>query len=99
MFSTDWKLIYNHFFRPSGMLVSLTYGTDIHIKGYITLVLMHSGIVNGHQLLCNAHNVLEPHKGTAAFFLFYSLSFFSTFSFYVFVTLDRPFLGCLYWLC
>ena len=71
MFSTDWKLIYNHFFRPSGMLVSLTYGTDIHIKGYITLVLMHSGIVNGHQLLCDAHTVREPHRGTAVFFLFF----------------------------
>ena len=70
-----------------------------HIKGNISLVLMHSGIVNGYQLLCDAHTVLEPHRGTAAFFLFYSLSSFSTFSFYVFVTLDSPFLGCLYSLC
>jgi len=69
------------------MLVSSSYGTDIHIKGYITLVLMHSGIVNGHQLLCDAHTVLEPHRGTAALFLFYSPSSFSTFSFYVFVNL------------
>ena len=29
-----------------------------HIKGNITLVLMHSGIVNGYQLLCDAHTVL-----------------------------------------
>ena len=29
---------------------------------------MHSGIVNGYQLLCDAHTVLEPHRGTAAFF-------------------------------
>ena len=49
---------------------------------------MHSGIVNGHQLLCDAHTVLEPHRGTAAFFFFYSLSPFSTFSFYVFVTIE-----------
>ena len=75
------------------MLVSLTYGTNIsHIKGNSTVVLMHSGIVNGHQLLCDAHTVLEPHRGTAALFLFYSLSFFSTFSFYVFVTLTVLFL-------
>ena len=39
-----------------------------HIKGYITLVLMYIGIgiVNGYQLLCGAHTVLEPHSGTAA---------------------------------
>ena len=67
----------------------------------ISLVLMHSGIVNGHQLLCVAHTVLEPQRGTAAFFLFYSLSCFSTFSFYVFVTLTVPisFLGFLVSLC
>ena len=34
----------------------------------ISLVLMHSGIVNGYPLLCDAHTVLEPHRGTAAFF-------------------------------
>ena len=50
--------------------VFLTYGTNIsHIKGYITLVLMHNGIVNGYQLLCDAHTVLEPRRGTAAFLL------------------------------
>ena len=56
---------------------------------------MHNGIVNGYQLLCDAHTVLELHRGTAALFLFYSLLSFSTFSFYVFVTLDSPisFLG------
>jgi len=52
-----------------------------HIKANITLVLLHSGIVNGYQLLCDAHTVLEPHRETAAFFLFYSPSSFSTFSF------------------
>ena len=31
---------------------------------------MHSGIVNGYQLMCDAHTVLEPHRGTAAFFYF-----------------------------
>ena len=40
------------------------------IKGYITLSLMHSGIVNVYQLLCDAHIVLEPHRGSAAFFFF-----------------------------
>ena len=53
------------------VLVSITYGTNIsHIKGNSTLVLMHKGIVNGHRLLCNAHIVFEPHRGTAALFLF-----------------------------
>ena len=54
------------------MLVSLTYGMNIsHIKSNITLVLMHIiGIVNGYQLLFDAHTVLEPHRGTAAFFYF-----------------------------
>ena len=42
--------------------VSITYGTNInHIKGNSTFVFMHSGIVNGHQLLCDAHTVLESH--------------------------------------
>ena len=63
------------------------------VEGKNTLVLMHNGIVNRYQLLCGAHTVLEPHRGTAAFFLFYSLSSFSTFSFYVFVTLTVLFLG------
>merc|ERR1719239_1144661 len=49
----------------------------------ISLVLMHSDIVNGYQLLCDAHTVLEPHRGTAAFSFFYSLSSFSTFSFFL----------------
>ena len=54
-----------------------------HIKGHI--VLMHSGIVNGYQLLCNAHTVVKQHRGTAALFLFYSLSSFLLCSFCVFV--------------
>ena len=83
------------------MLVSLTYGTNIsHIKGNSTVVLMHSGIVNWHQLLCDAHSVLEPHMETAALFIFHTLSSFSTFSFYVFVTLTVLFLfGIIYSLC
>ena len=35
---------------------------------------MHSGIVNGHQLLCYAHTVPEQNRGTASIFLFCSLS-------------------------
>jgi len=54
---------------------------------------MHSVIINGYQLLCDAHAVLEPNRGTAALFLFYSLLSFSTFSFYMFVTLTFFFLG------
>ena len=41
-----------------------------HIKGNISLVLLLSGIVIGYHLLCDAHTVLEPHRGTAAFFFF-----------------------------
>ena len=50
---------------------------------------MQSSIVNGYQFLCDARSVLEPHRGTAAF-SFYSLLYFCTFSFYVFVTLTVP---------
>jgi len=68
--------------RPCGMLGFLTYSTNIAaLRDTALFVLMHSGIVNGHQLLCDAHTVLEPHMGTAALFLFHSLSSFSTFSF------------------
>ena len=62
------------------------------VKGYINFVLMHSGIVNGHKLLCGAHAVSKQHRGTAALFLFYWLSSFSNVSFYVFVTLTVLFL-------
>ena len=48
---------------------------------------MHSGFVNGHQLLCDAHTVPEQHRGTAALFLFYSLLSFSAFPFCLFVTM------------
>jgi len=49
----------------------LTYGTNIsHINGNGILVLMHSGIVNGYQLICDGHTMLESHRGTAAFFYF-----------------------------
>ena len=79
--------------RPCALLMSHNTQQVNHIKGNITLVLMHSGIVNGYQLLCNAHTVLEPQRGTAAFFLFVSLLLLSfyAFSFYVFVTLDSPY--------
>ena len=66
----------------------------VTIRATALFVLMHSGIVNGYQLLCDAHTVLEleAYKGPT-FFLFYSRSPFSTFSFYVFVTLTVFFLG------
>ena len=58
--------------RPCGLLVSLTYGMNslATLRATLIFVLMHSGIGNGHPLLCNAHTVLEPHRGTAAFFFF-----------------------------
>ena len=42
----------------------------VTLRATALFVLMHSGIVNGNQLLCDAHTVLEPHRGTAAFFFF-----------------------------
>ena len=37
------------------------------LKATSLFILMHSGIVIGYQLLCDAHIVFEPHTGTAAF--------------------------------
>ena len=55
---------------PRGLLVSSSFGTNslITLRATALFVLIHSGIVNGYQLLCDAHTVLEPHRGTAAFF-------------------------------
>ena len=63
-------------------------------KGKNTLVLnlMHSGIVNGCQLLCYAHTVPEVHMGTTALFLYYSLSSFYDFSFCV--SFSQSFFSC-----
>jgi len=66
--------------------------TGIHIKGNSTLVLMHSGIVNGYQLLSDAHTT-GTGWGTTALCLIYSLSSFSAFSFCVFVILTVLFLS------
>jgi len=86
-----------------GLLVSLTQGMNslATLRSTLLFVLMQSGFVNGYQLLCDAHTVLESHRETAALFLFYSLSSFSAISFYAFVTLTVPisFLGCLCSLC
>ena len=61
--------------QPCGLLLSLTF---MAFNSLATLksthqslfLYMHSGIVNVYQLLCDAHTVLEPHRGTAAFFFF-----------------------------
>ena len=74
------------------MLASHNTNTVATLRVKLLFVLMHSGIENGYQLLCIAYTVSEQHRGTAALFLFYSLSFFSTFSFHVFVTLTVLFL-------
>ena len=39
----------------------------VTLRATARFALMYSGIVNGHQLLCDAHTVLEPHRGTEAF--------------------------------
>ena len=70
-----------------------------HIKGNRTLVLMHSGIVNGYQLLCDAHTVPEPHRGTAC--SFFSILFIVFFPLFLFMCLSlwQSFLWCLFSLC
>ena len=52
-----------------------------HIKIKRTIFFMHSGFVNGYQLLCDAHAVPEQHRETVGLFLFYALSSFSAFFF------------------
>jgi len=55
--------------RPYGMLVFRHSNQQVSTlrTTIISLVLMHSGIVNGHQLLCDAHTVLLQHRETAGF--------------------------------
>ena len=55
-----------------GMLVSHNTNRVATYKGNNTLVLMHSGILNGCQLLCNTHTVPEQHRGNAALFLYFT---------------------------
>ena len=76
-----------------GLLVSGSNTIFSQMKGN-SIVLMHCSIsiVNGYQLMCDANSIPEQHRGTAALFLVYSLSSFSSFSFYMFVTLTVLFL-------
>ena len=66
-----------------------------HIKGNINFVLIHSGIVNGYQLLCDTPTVLQPPRGTAAFFYFTHYHPFPLFLFMCFSLLTVLFLGAL----
>ena len=88
---------HNHNLRLCGMLMYLTYGMNIsHIKGNSTLVLMHSGIVNGYQLLCNAHTVFEPHRGMQIYFYF---THYCPFPLFFLCVCPISFVGCLSSLC
>ena len=69
----DYSLPYFILNTPSSLFFCLFITLFIHIKVNNILAVMHSGFLNGHQLLCDAHTVPEQHGGTAAFFLFYSL--------------------------
>ena len=72
--------------NPIELAFQPRYGTIVAYKWWVVCL----------NILCIFYMILE-----LKLFLFYSLSSFSTFSFYVFVTLDSPisFLGCLYSLC
>ena len=86
--------------RPSGQLVNLWHKLLTTLRA--TLVLFLCTLVLQMGISCCAMLILcLNHIRELQLFLFYSLSSFSTFSFYVFVTLDSPisFLGCLYSLC
>ena len=65
----------------------------VTLRATAVFVLMHSGIVNGYQLLCDAHAMLERHRGTAAYLIF-SLFSFSAFSFCMFVNLLTVPISC-----
>ena len=69
--------IVKYFYCLCGMACWYLISPNCHIS----LVLMHSCVINGHHLLCDAHTVLEKHRGTAATFLYYSLLSFSAISF------------------
>ena len=87
--------ILNPISPPRGLLVSLTYGTNglTTLRATLIFVLMHSGIVNGHQLLCDAHTVLESHSRNAAFFFFTHYRPFPLFLFMCLSLLTVFFLG------
>ena len=71
-----------------GMLVSHHSTNSYKYKGKHTLVLIHSGIVNRYQLLCDAHTVLEQHRGNCSFISILLIIVLFHFFFYgVFVTL------------
>jgi len=95
--TNSWYIILS---RPCGLLVSLTYGTNslITLRAPYHLFL---DTVDGYQLLCDAHTLLESHRGTAAYFLFYSLLSFQVLFHFFFLCVclsDSPisFLGCLF---
>ena len=72
-------LVINIPIHSCGMLVSHSTNIFSHLKGNLSIVLMHSGIVNAYQLLCDAHSVPVQHKGTTDIFLYYSLYTFPAF--------------------
>ena len=71
--------------RPCGILMCRIINIDT-FKCNITLVIMHSSIVNGYQMLC-CTNI-----GELQLYLYYSISSFSAFTFCMFVTLTVLFL-------
>ena len=64
------------------------------LRATALFVLMHSDIINVYQLLlCDAHTVLRPHRGTAAFFFITHYRPFPLFLFMCLSLLTVLFLG------
>ena len=94
--------VFTQISRLCGLLVSVTYSMKslATLRATSLLFLMHSGIVNRYQLLCDADIVLEPHRGTAVFSILLTIVLVHFF-FLCFCHSDSPisFLGCLFSLC
>ena len=67
-------------------------------RATLLFVLMHSGIVNGYQVLCDAHTCLNHIGELQLYFYFNHYRPFQLFLLCVGHS-DSPFLGCLFSLC
>ena len=92
----SWKVCHNKEQSPISHVDTNIFS---YFKGNTSPVLMHSSIVNGYQLLCDAHTVPEQQKGTIAIFkilLTLILSCLFLFEFLSLKFLNKP--PLLFWL-